>query len=83
MNFQQQEQFYQMVNKSKSRAASTPKEDAIVTEIVDGLIISNQQRKLNIFLNHKRQNRKQRYGILLRMVHSYKARLLLFQVTIR
>jgi hypothetical protein len=45
MNFQQQEQFYQMMTRLKSRAAST-KEDAIVTEIVDGLIVSKPAKKI-------------------------------------
>jgi hypothetical protein len=49
MNLQQQEWFYQMMNRVKanerSRAAST-KEDAIVTEIVDGLIVSKPAKKI-------------------------------------
>ena len=49
MNLQQQDQFYQMMNRVKanerSRAAST-KEDAIVTEIVDGLIVSKPAKKI-------------------------------------
>jgi hypothetical protein len=43
MNFQQQEQFYQMMTRLKS---STTKEDTIVTEIVDGLIVSKPARKI-------------------------------------
>jgi hypothetical protein len=49
MNLQQQEQFYQFMNRVKanerSRAAST-KEDTIVTEIVDGLIVSKPAKKI-------------------------------------
>ena len=42
MSLQQQEQFYQMMTRLRRlRAASSsvPKEDAIVTEIVNGLIV--------------------------------------------
>ena len=48
MNLQQQERFYQMVTrlKANSRAASTPKDDAIVTEIVNGLIVSKPAKKI-------------------------------------
>jgi len=51
MNLQQQEQFYQMISLHKergSRAASSsvPKEDAIVTEIVNGLIVSKPAKKI-------------------------------------
>lgn len=47
MDQHQQEQFYQMMTrlKANSRAAST-KDDAIITEIVDGLIVSNQAKKI-------------------------------------
>jgi hypothetical protein len=47
LNLQQQEQFYQMMTrlKTNSRAAST-KADAIVTEIVDGLIVSKPAKKI-------------------------------------
>ena len=43
MNFQEQERFYQAFR--KSRAAST-KEDTIITEIVDGLIVSRPAKKI-------------------------------------
>ena len=43
MNLQQQEQFYQAFR--KSRAAST-KDDTIVTEIVDGLIVSKPAKRI-------------------------------------
>jgi hypothetical protein len=48
MNLQQQEQFYQLMNRLKgnSRVASLPKEGAIVTEIVDGLIVSKLAKKI-------------------------------------
>ena len=49
MNLQQQEQFYQMVTrlKANSRAASTStKDDAIITEMVDGLIVSRPAKKI-------------------------------------
>jgi hypothetical protein len=50
LNLQQQEQFYQMMTRlkanSSSRAASVPKEDAIVTEIVDGLIVSKPAKRI-------------------------------------
>jgi hypothetical protein len=48
MNLQQQEQFYQMMTRLKthSRAGSVPKEDAIVTEIVNGLIVSKPAKKI-------------------------------------
>lgn len=56
MNFQAQEQFYQMVTrlKANSSAGSTLKDDVLVTEIVDGLIVSKPAKKINIFQNHKR-----------------------------
>jgi hypothetical protein len=50
MNLQQQERFYQWMTRvkanSSSRAASTTKEDAIVTEIVNGLIVSKPAKKI-------------------------------------
>ena len=48
MNLQQQEQFYNMVSRLKgnSRATSVPKDDAIVTEIVNGLIVSKPAKKI-------------------------------------
>ncbi len=48
MNLQQQEQFYQMMTrlKANSRAASIPKHDVLVTEIVDGLIVSKPAKKI-------------------------------------
>ena len=38
MNFQQQEQFYQVMSRLSSRAASSA--EAIVTEMVNGLLVS-------------------------------------------
>ena len=49
MSLQQQEQFYQMMTRLRRlRAASSsvPKEDAIVTEIVNGLIVSKPAKKI-------------------------------------
>jgi hypothetical protein len=52
MNLQQQERFYQWMTRVKanerSRAAST-KEDPIVTEIVNGLIVSKPAKKIEHF----------------------------------
>jgi hypothetical protein len=49
MNLQQQDQFYQMMSRlkanSSSRAAST-KEDKIITEVVNGLIVSKPAKKI-------------------------------------
>ena len=47
MNLREQEQFYQMMTRlrANSRAAST-KDDAIVTEIVNGLIVSKPVKKI-------------------------------------
>jgi hypothetical protein len=48
MNFQQQEQFYQMMTRLKSRAASTPaneKENETVTEVMNGLIVTRPAKK--------------------------------------
>ena len=50
MNLQEQEQFYQMMARlrANSRAASlsTRKDDAIVTEIVNGFIVSKPAKKI-------------------------------------
>ena len=48
MKLQQHDQFYQMMTrlKSNSKAASVPKEDAIVTEIVNGLIVSKPAKRI-------------------------------------
>jgi hypothetical protein len=49
MNFQQQEQFYQMMTRLKSRAASTPaneKENETVTEVMNGLIVTRPAEKI-------------------------------------
>ena len=48
MNLQQQERFYQMMIrlKTNSRAGSVPKEDTIVTEIVNGLIVSKPAKRI-------------------------------------
>jgi hypothetical protein len=49
MNLQQQEQFYQMVTRlrANSRAASTStKDDPIITEMVNGLIVSRPAKKI-------------------------------------
>jgi hypothetical protein len=49
MNLQQQEQFYQMVTrlKANSRAASaSTKDDAIITEMVNGFIVSRPAKKI-------------------------------------
>ena len=55
MNLQQQEQFYQFMNRVKgnSRAAST-KEDAIVTEIVNGLIVSKPAKKIEYLITKEK-----------------------------
>ena len=41
MNFQQQEQFYQVMSRLSSRAASTPEER--ITEMVNGLLVSKSK----------------------------------------
>ena len=47
MNLQQQDRFYEMMTRLRnSRAASVPKEDKIVTEIVNGLIVSKPAKKI-------------------------------------
>ena len=50
MNLQEQEQFYQMMTRlrANSRAASlsTRKDDVLITEIVDGLIVSKPAKKV-------------------------------------
>ena len=47
MNLQQQEEFFQMMTRVRgSRAASLPKEDTIVTEIVEGLIVSKPAKRI-------------------------------------
>ena len=49
MNLQEQEQFYQWMTrvKANSRAASTqaPKDDSIVTEMINGLLVSKPSNK--------------------------------------
>jgi hypothetical protein len=61
MNLQQQERFYQFMNRIKanerSRAAST-KEDTIVTEIVDGLIVSKPAKKIEYVDDVKEQEKE-------------------------
>ena len=49
MNFQQQEQFFQMMTRLKSRAASTS--DARVTEMVNGLLVSKPAEKEPIVID--------------------------------
>jgi hypothetical protein len=44
MNFQEQERFYQAFR--KSRAASTPKENETVTEVLNGLIVTRPAKKI-------------------------------------
>ena len=48
MNLQQQDRFYQVMTRlrANSKAASLPKEDAIVTEIVNGLIVSKPAKRI-------------------------------------
>ena len=48
MNLQQQEQFYQMMTRLREIKSSidTKKEDAIVTEIINGLIVSKPAKKI-------------------------------------
>ena len=46
MNLRQQEQFYQMMSRLRGSRGASTKEDAIVTEIVDGLIVSKPAKKI-------------------------------------
>ncbi len=51
MNLQQQDRFYEMMTrlKANSRAASTPvqrKEDVMITEVTDGLIVTRPAKKI-------------------------------------
>ena len=48
MNLQQQERFYQAMARlrANSRAAAVTKEDATVTEIINGLIVSKPLKKI-------------------------------------
>jgi len=46
MNLQQQELFYQAMSRQRSRAASVPKDDKIITEVVDGLIVSKSANRI-------------------------------------
>lgn len=48
MNLQAQEQFYQMMSRlrANSRAASTSKDDVLVTEMINGLIVSKPAKKI-------------------------------------
>ena len=45
MNLQQQEQFYQMMTRLRSRAASS-KDDVRITEMVDGVLVSKPAKKI-------------------------------------
>ena len=67
MNLKQQEQFYQMMTrvKANSRAASVPKEDAIVTEIVDGLIVSKPAKKIEYIGASETQGRNESEPIVI------------------
>jgi hypothetical protein len=51
MNLQEQEAFYQMMTRLKSRAAALPRDDAIVTEIVDGFIVSRPAKRYQEITN--------------------------------
>ena len=48
MNLQQQDRFFQVMTRlrANSRAASVPKDDAIVTEIINGLIVTRPAKKI-------------------------------------
>ena len=50
MNLQQQERFYQVMTRlrANSRAASTqePKQDVMITEVTDGLIVTRPAKKI-------------------------------------
>ena len=53
MNLQQQERFYQWMTRVKgnSRAASTStKEDAIITEMVNGTLVSRPAKKIEYLI---------------------------------
>ena len=47
MNLQEQEQFYQMMTRlrANSRPASTPKDDVLVTEMINGVIVTRPAKK--------------------------------------
>ena len=55
MNLQQQERFYQAM--SRSRAASTSKrDDKIITEVVEGLIVSRPAKRIEHISETKTTN---------------------------
>ena len=56
LNLQQQEHFFQAMSRQRSRAASVPKEDAIVTEIVNGLIVSKPAKKIEYLSTTEKKN---------------------------
>jgi hypothetical protein len=53
MNFQEQERFYRMF--SRSRAASTPKENETVTEVTNGLIVTRPAKKIECLSTQETQ----------------------------
>ncbi len=46
MNLREQDRFYQMFTRSRAASSQVPKENSIVTEIVDGLIVSRPANKI-------------------------------------
>ena len=64
MNLQQQNQFLQYDDQTKVKSSMKlivqGKENTMITEVHNGLIVTDQQRKLNIFLslNLQKLNRK-------------------------
>ena len=67
MNLQQQEQFYQMMTrlKANSRAASTqaPKEDVMITEVTDGLIVTRPAKKIEYISEPSKTSEPQAQGL--------------------
>ncbi len=81
-----QEQFFQMMSRVKeaerSRAASTPpKDDARITEIVNGLIVTRPAKKVTEITEIKTNESESAPEIIDLQAHA-KSKLLLFQVSI-
>ena len=58
MNFQQQEQFYQMVKRSRAASLST-KEAEMITEVHDGLIVTRPAKKVEYLSEPSKTNSSQ------------------------
>src|SRR6476469_1922135 len=56
LNLQQQEHFFQAMSRQRSRAASVPKEDVMVTKMVDGLIVSKPAKTIVYIGEIKKRN---------------------------